>query len=116
MKKCTLELSKISLWLLLFTLVETTGIKAQKALTLVECVNYAFGHNPLVSVALKDTSIAALDVQRVKGLYLPRANFVSAFQYYFSKRNLLIEGGSVLAPPSLPDGDPLAIKTGFNNS
>ena len=70
----------------------------------------------MVNVGIADTSIAAVGVQRVKGLYLPRANFASAFQYYFSKRQLLVEGGSELAPPSLAEGDPLAIKTGYNNS
>ena len=97
-------------------LFDTTGIKAQKTFTIAECINYAFEHNPLVNVAVKDTSIAAVGVQRVKGLYLPRVSFASAFQYYFTKRKLLVEGGSPLAPPSLPDGDPLAIKTGYNNS
>jgi outer membrane protein TolC len=67
-------------------------------------------------VGVTDSSIASVGIQRVKGLYLPRANFASAFQYYFTKRNLLIEGGSVLAPPTLAEGDPLAIKTGYNNS
>jgi hypothetical protein len=60
---------------------------------------------------LKILRSQSIDVQRVKGSYLPRANFASAFQYYFTKRQLLIEGGSPLAPASLPDGDPMAIKT-----
>jgi len=115
MKSCNLKLLRLSLWLLVFTFF-TAGIKAQKAFTITECINYAFEHNPLVHVAIKDTSIAVVGVQRVKGLYLPRANFASALQYYFTKRQLLVEGGSQLAPPSLPDGDPLAIKTGYNNS
>ena len=116
MKNCNLKLCKPGLWLLFFTMFATTGVKAQKTFTITECVHYAFQHNPLINVAITDTSIAAVGVQRVKGLYLPRANFASAFQYYFTKRNLLIEGGSELAPPSLADGDPLAIKTGYNNS
>jgi outer membrane protein len=116
MKNCNLKLVKLSLWLLVYIFITTTKIKAQKTFTIVECINYAFEHNPLLNANSKDTSIAAIGVQRVKGSYLPRVNFVSAFQYYFTKRNLLIEGGSPLAPPSLPDGDPLAINTGFNNS
>jgi outer membrane protein TolC len=79
-------------------------------------VDYAFLHNPLLHVESKDISISDIDIQRTKGLFLPRASFVSAFQYYFSKRQLLVEGGSELAPPTLPDGEPLAIKTGYNNS
>jgi outer membrane protein TolC len=70
----------------------------------------------LLNAASKDTSIAAIGIQRAKGAYLPRVNFVAALQYYFTKRNLLVEGGTPLAPSSLPDGDPLAINTGFSNS
>ena len=115
MKSCNLKLSRLSLWLLVFTFF-TAGIKAQKAFTIADCINYAFEHNPLVHVGIKDSSIAVVGVQRVKGSYLPRAGFVSAFQYYFTKRQLLVEGGTTLAPPSLADGDPLAIKTGYNHS
>ena len=115
MKSCNLKLLRLSLWLLLFTFF-ASGIKAQKVFTIADCINYAFEHNSLVTVGLKDSSIASVGVQRVKGSYLPRANFTSALQYYFTKRQLLVEGGSQLAPPSLPDGDPLAIKTGYNNS
>jgi hypothetical protein len=46
-------------------------------------------HNPILNAAVKDTSVAAIGVQRVTGLYLPRVNFVTAFQYYIAKRNLL---------------------------
>ena len=116
MKNCNLKLCKPGLWLLVFTMFNAAGIKAQKAFTIIDCINYAFEHNPLINVAITDTSIAEVGVQRTKGLYLPRAGFVSAFQYYFTKRQLLVEGGSALAPPSLPDGEPLAIKTGYNNS
>jgi len=111
-----MNLAKLSLYLLIYTFPVTLSVKAQKTFTLGECINYAFEHNPLLNAAGKDTSVAAIGVQRVTGLYIPRANFVSAFQYYFTKRQLLVEGGSSLAPPSLPAGDPLAIKTGFNNS
>ncbi|WP_160290242.1 MFS transporter [Flavihumibacter solisilvae] len=114
--KMKLKLAKLSIWLLVCACFDTTNIKAQKTFTLAECINYAFEHNPLLNAAAKDTSVAAIGVQRVTGLYLPRVNFVSAFQYYISKRNLLVEGGSALAPSTLPEGDPLAIKTGFTNS
>ena len=116
MKNCNLNLAKLSLWLVVSAFCNTTNIKAQKSFTLAECINYAFEHNPLVNAAAKDTSVAALGVKRVTGSYLPRVNFASALQYYFTKRNLLVEGGSVLAPPDLPDGEPLAINTGFANS
>jgi len=104
------------LWLLIFFIFDATIIKAQKTFTLADCVNYAYRNNPLLNAASKDTSIAAIGIQRAKGAYLPRVNFVAALQYYFTKRNLLVEGGTPLAPSSLPDGDPLAINTGFSNS
>jgi outer membrane protein len=116
MKNCNLNLAKLSLWLLVCIFCNTTNIKAQKSFTLADCIHYAFEHNPLVNAAAKDTSVAALGVKRVTGSYLPRVNFASAMQYYFTQRNLLVEGGSVLAPPDLPDGEPLAINTGFANS
>ena len=116
MKNCNLKLCKPGLWLYVFTLFYATGLKAQKTFTITDCINYAFEHNPLINVAVADTAIAEVGVQRVKGLYRPRGGFVSAFQYYFTKRQLLVEGGSPLAPPSLGDGEPLAIKTGYNNS
>jgi len=109
-------LSKLSLWLLVFAFFDTTNMIAQKKFTIADCIDYAFKNNPLVDVAIKDTSIGVIDVQRVKGSYLPRVNFVAAMQYYFTKRKLLVEGGSVLAPPSLADGEPLAINTGYSNS
>jgi outer membrane protein TolC len=98
---------------ILFT---TTIIKAQKTFTIDECIQYAFQHNPLIISGGTDTSIAALGTKRVSGSYLPRVNFISAMQYYMAKRNLLVEGGSPLAPPGLADGEPYAIKTGFTNS
>jgi outer membrane protein TolC len=70
----------------------------------------------LLNAAGKDTSIASIGVKRVLGAFLPRVNIVSAFQYYFAKRQLLIEGGSPIAPPSLPPGDPLSVKIGFSNA
>jgi len=116
MKNCNLKLAKISLWLLAYICFDATNLKAQKTFTLAECIRYAFEHNPLLNAAGKDTSIAAIGIQRVKGNYLPRVNFVSAFQYYFTNRNFLVEGGSPLAPPSLPVGKPLAIDVGYNNT
>ena len=85
MKNCNPKLCKLGLWLLVFTMFDTTGIKAQKTFTIAECIFYAFQHNPLVNVGIADTSIAAVGVQRVKGLYLPRANFASAFQYFSNR-------------------------------
>ena len=108
--------AKPGLWLVVAVLLCHASIHAQKTFTITDCINYAFEHNPLLNVATKDISIAEIDVKRTTGTYLPRANFVSAFQYYFTKRNLLIEGGSTLAPPTLAEGEPLAIKTGYNNS
>ena len=76
MKNCNLNLPKFSLWLLIYSFLVTTNIKAQKKFTLSECINYAFEHNPLFNAATKDTSIAALGFQRVTGSYLPRVNFL----------------------------------------
>ncbi|HSB93531.1 MAG TPA: TolC family protein [Flavitalea sp.] len=102
--------------MLLSVMFVTADCIAQKTFTVDECVDYAFRHNPLLHAASKEVSIADIDIQRAKGAYLPRASFVSAFQYYFSKRQLLVEGGSSLAPPNLEPGEPMAIKTGYNNS
>ena len=77
MKNCNLKLSKLSLWLLVFTF-STTGIKAQNRFTIQDCILYAFEHNPLIHVGIKDSSIAGVGVQRVKGLYLPRVGLASA--------------------------------------
>ncbi len=116
MKNCKLKLTRYSFWLLVSTLLTSTGVKAQKTFTLGDCINYAFQHNPLLAAAATDTSIAKIDFQRVTGTYLPRANFEAAMQYYFAKRKLLIEGGNPIAPSTLPEGEPLAVNTGFNNS
>ena len=93
--------AKLSLWLLVYMLMHAANINAQKNFTLAECISYAFEHNPLLNAAAKDSSIAGLGTQRVTGLYLPRVNFASAFQYYIATRKMLVEGGSALAPPSL---------------
>jgi outer membrane protein TolC len=116
MKNCRQNLVKLSLLLLGYFLLNSTHVKAQKTFTIDECINYAFEHNPLLNAAGKDTSVAEIGVQRVTGLYLPRVNFVSAFQYYIAKRNLLVEGGSALAPSTLPDGKAQALKIGYSNS
>jgi len=108
--------AKLSLWLLVYTLMHAANVNAQKNFTITECIGYAFEHNPLLNAAAKDTSIAGLSTQRVTGLYLPRVNFASAFQYYIATRKMLVEGGSALAPSSLPDGKPLAIDVGYNNT
>jgi outer membrane protein len=116
MKSCNLSPRKHSLWLLLTVMSVTVDCTAQKSFTINECVQYAFEHNPLVNVAAHEIMISDIDIQRTKGTFLPRVNFASAFQYYFTKRQLLVEGGNTLAPPTLPDGEPMAIKTGYNNS
>src|SRR5215218_3462878 len=116
MKYCNLSRRKHSLAIALILLCISSAVQAQKTFTVDACIDYAFQHNPLVHIASKDIDIADIDIQRTRGLFLPRANFTSAFQYYFSKRQLLVEGGSTLAPPSLPKGEPLGIKTGYNNS
>jgi outer membrane protein TolC len=92
------------------------GLKAQKTFTVSDCIQYAFEHNQLLNAASKDTSIAEIGIQRVKGDYLPRVNLASAFQYYFTKRNTIIEGGTPLAPPSLPYGKALAVDVGYNHA
>ena len=115
MKICMCKKAKFSLCVLL-CFVFMLNINAQKKFTITDCINYAFEHNPLLNAAAKDTSIAGLGTQRVKALYLPRANFISAFQYYISTRKMLVEGGSALAPPSLPDGKPMAIDVGYNHT
>lgn len=112
---CNQKLATISLWLLVYIFF-ATNINAQKTFTINECIDYAFEHNPLFDAAIKDTSIAAIGTQRVTGLYIPRVNFLSAFQYYIAKRKMLVEGGSSLAPPSLPEGEPLALNTGYTNA
>ncbi len=116
MRNCNPKLAKLSVWLLVYTFFYTMSAKAQKTFTVAACIKYAFEHNQLVSVGQKDTAIAALGVQRATGQYLPRASFVSAFQYYFSMRQLLVEGGSPLAPASLPQGEPYSINSGFTNA
>ncbi len=93
-----------------------SGLKAQKAFTVSDCIRYAFEHNQLLNAASKDTSIAEIGVQRVKGDYLPRVNLASALQYYFNKRNMIIEGGTPLAPSYLPSGKALAVDVGYNHA
>ncbi|WP_026966111.1 TolC family protein [Algoriphagus terrigena] len=99
-----------------FILLSVAHSNAQREFTLAECIGYAFEHNPALNAIAKDTLIAGLGTQRVSGLYLPRANFASAFQYYIATRKTLVEGGSALAPPSLPEGEPMALDVGYKNS
>jgi outer membrane protein len=100
----------------LLILVCVPGIKAQKKFTITDCINYAYEHNQLLNATAKDTSIAAIGVKRVKGNYLPRVNLASALQYYFDRRNLIIEGGTPLAPSYLPDGKPLSVDIGYTHA
>jgi outer membrane protein len=107
--------AKLSVWVLVYTILCAAHVNAQKKFTITDCINYAFENNPLLNATAKDTSIAGLGKQRVTGLYLPRVNFASAFQYYIATRKTLVEGGSPLAPPSLPDGEPKALDVGYNH-
>jgi len=100
----------------LILLVYRTSIQAQKIFTITDCIHYAYEHNQLLNATSKDTSIAAIGVKRVKGSYLPRVNLASALQYYFNNRNLIVEGGSPLAPPSLPDGKVLSVDIGYKHA
>ncbi len=108
--------AKLSVWLLAYIIICALQVNAQKSFTLTDCINYAFEHNPLLNATAKDTSIAGLGTKRVTGLYFPRVNFASAFQYYISTRKTLVEGGSALAPPSLPAGEPKALDVGYKNA
>lgn len=116
MKNWKHKLTKFNFWIFVLGIASATHLEAQKPFTIIDCINYAFDHNPLVNIATKDTSIAAIGIQRVKGSYLPRLNFASAFQYYFANRNLIVEGGTPLAPTNLPDGKPLAVNVGYNHT
>lgn len=116
MKICNQKHAKLSLWLLVYALLCLAKVNAQKGFTISQCINYAFEHNPLLNAAAKDTSIATLGTQRVTGLYLPRVNFASAFEYYIATRKMLVEGGSALAPPSLEEGKPMALDVGYNHT
>src|SRR5436190_2119424 len=116
MKIRKLKHQKLNTFLLVLFLSGSQVLLAQKNFTVEECVQYAFDHNPLLKASATDTSISDLDIKRVTGLYLPRANFGAALQYYMTNRNMIVEGGTPLAPATLPKGDPLAIATGYNNS
>jgi outer membrane protein TolC len=116
MKNRKTKRMKLTTCLIGYLFLMTTGLRAQKTYTITDCIHYAFEHNQLLSAASKDTSIAAIGVKRVKGLYLPRVNLASALQYYFDNRNLIIEGGSPLAPPSLPDGKALSVDIGYKHA
>jgi Outer membrane efflux protein len=100
---------KLNLFLVIISLLVSQLLHAQKYFSAEQCVQYAFAHNPLLNASSTDTAISDLDIKRVTGLYNPRVNFGTAFQYYISKRNLLVEGGSNLAPANVPPGDPYAI-------
>lgn len=111
-----LYLQKLNCYLVILFLSASHVLHAQKTFSAEQCVQYAFAHNPLLQASSTDTAISDLDIKRVTGLYNPRVNFGTAFQYYISKRNLLVEGGTPLAPSTVPPGEPYAIATGYNNS
>ncbi|HEX6848705.1 MAG TPA: TolC family protein [Chitinophagaceae bacterium] len=106
----------LNLCLVIFFLSASHLVHAQKYFSAEQCVQYAFTHNPLLQASSTDTAIGDLDIKRVTGLYNPRVNFGTAFQYYISKRNLLVEGGSNLAPSNVPPGEPYAIPIGYKNA
>jgi outer membrane protein len=116
MKYSSLILGKISACFFVLLMLCSAPAQAQRSFTVEDCINYAFEHNPLLNAIARDTAIAELGKQRVTGLYLPRANFASAFQYYIATRKTLVEGGSALAPPTLPVGEPQALDVGYKNS
>ena len=116
MKLRKLSHQKLNSLLVALCLSGLQGLFAQKTFSAAESVQYAFEHNTLLQASSTDTAISDLDIKRVTGLYIPRVNFGTAFQYYISKRNLLVEGGTTLAPPSVPSGEPYAIATGYNNA
>ena len=116
MKMQKLYHQKLKPYLVILFLCGSQILHAQKYFSAEQCVQYAFAHNPLLQASSTDTAISDLDIKRVTGLYNPRANFATAFQYYISKRNLLVEGGSNLAPSNVPVGDPYAIPIGYKNA
>ena len=116
MEKRNPETSRIYIIAVLLMLIHASGIRAQKVFTIADCIHYAYEHNQLLNAAYKDTSIAAIGVKRVHGQYLPRVNLASALQYYFNNRNQIIEGGTPLAPPTLPDGQPLSVDIGYKHA
>ncbi|MBK6730566.1 MAG: TolC family protein [Bacteroidetes bacterium] len=93
-----------------------SSLFSQKSFTLEQCIEYAFANNPILQIVSADTSLSDLDLQRVKGSYIPRADITAAFQYYLAQRNQIIEGGSFFAPDDLPIGEPLAVPSGYNNA
>ena len=107
---------ELNYYLVLLFLYSSQVLHAQKFFSAEQCVQYAFAHNPLLNASVTDTAISNLDIKRVTGLYNPRVNFGTAFQYYISKRNLLVEGGTTLAPSTVPPGEPYAIPTGYHNA
>lgn len=104
------------LWLLVSITFNCYPLLAQKTFTIEQCVKYAFENNPLLHASATDTSIAGIGIKRVGGQYLPRVNIGAAYQYYIANRNLIVEGGTPLAPFTLEDGEPLAVEVGYNNS
>lgn len=116
MEKWNPKSSKIYILSTLLIVFCAASIQAQKEFTITDCIHYAYEHNQLLNAGSKDTSIAAIGVKRVKGQYLPRVNLASALQYYFNNRNLIIEGGTPLAPPTLPDGKPLSVDIGYKHA
>ena len=116
MKSCLRQTAKYSVGVFFCVLFWTSGAKAQKIFSTTDCIEYAFSHNPLLNVAVTEVSIADIGIQRARGTYLPRVDITSAFQYYFNNRILLLEGGNPLAPPSLQNGEPMAVNAGFNNT
>jgi outer membrane protein len=97
-------------------LLVVSASRAQKKFTVSDCIQYAYEHNQLLNAASKDTSIAAIGLKRVKGAYMPRVNMASALQYYFNNRNIIVEGGTPLAPTTLPPGKALSVDIGYTHA
>jgi outer membrane protein len=115
-KNLSPDMFRRRVWVIHLLLLGALPAMAQKKFTINDCIQYAYEHNQLLNAASKDTSIAAIGVKRVEGSYLPRVNLASALQYYFNNRNIIIEGGNPLAPPSLPPGKPLSVDIGYTHA
>lgn len=89
---------------------------SQKSFTLEQCIEYAFANNPILQIVSADTSLSDLDLQRVKGSYIPRADITAAFQYYLAQRNQIIEGGSFSLPMIYLLVSHLPFPSGYNNA
>jgi hypothetical protein len=91
------------------------GFKSTKNFTIADCIEYAFEHNPLISVGLTDSSIASVGIQRVKGLYLPEQILHLLFSIILPNVTCLLKGVRCLRHPPWRRVIP-GYKDGYNNS